>query len=58
MLVDDIISTARTMIAAARNLAGHGIAQPLCIGVHAVFVIDAHAELLAADVRSACEGAR
>lgn len=48
VLVDDIISTARTMIAASRHLAGHGIAQPVCVGVHAVFADDAHAELLAA----------
>jgi ribose-phosphate pyrophosphokinase len=48
VLVDDIISTARTMIAASRHLAGHGIAQPVCVGVHAVFAGDAHAELLAA----------
>ena len=48
VLVDDIISTARTMMAASRHLAGHGIAPPVCVGVHAVFAGDAHAELLAA----------
>ena len=48
VLLDDIISTARTMMAAARHLAGHGIARPVCVGVHAVFAGAAHAELLAA----------
>jgi ribose-phosphate pyrophosphokinase len=48
VLVDDIISTARTMIAAARNLAGHGLSPPICVGVHAVFAGDAHAGLLTA----------
>jgi len=48
VLVDDIISTARTMMAAARRLAADGGTGPVCIGVHAVFAGDAHAELLAA----------
>ena len=48
MLVDDIISTARTMMAAVRHLAGLGLAKPVCIGVHAVFSGSAHADLLAA----------
>jgi ribose-phosphate pyrophosphokinase len=48
VLVDDIISTARTMMTASRHLAGHGIAPPVCVGVHTVFAGDAHAELLAA----------
>lgn len=48
VLVDDIISTAHTMMAAARQLADGGGARPVCIGVHAVFAGDAHAELQAA----------
>ena len=48
VLVDDIISTARTMIAASRHLAGKGIAPPVCVGVHAIFADNAHADLLAA----------
>lgn len=48
VLVDDIISTARTMIAAVRHLAGHGLAAPVCVGVHAIFAGDAYAELLSA----------
>lgn len=48
VLVDDIVSTARTMAAAVRHLAGQGVAPPVCVGVHAVFAADAHAELLSA----------
>lgn len=48
VLVDDIISTARTMMAAVRHLTGQGLAAPVCIGVHAIFSGDAHAELLSA----------
>lgn len=48
VLVDDIISTARTMIATSRHLAGYGIAAPVCVGIHAIFAGDAHAELLSA----------
>lgn len=48
VLVDDIISTARTMMAAVRHLTGQGLAAPVCVGVHAIFAGDAHAELLAA----------
>ncbi len=48
VLVDDIISTAHTMMAAIRHLAGLGLAKPVCVGVHAVFAGDAHAELLSA----------
>ncbi|MBS1218706.1 MAG: ribose-phosphate pyrophosphokinase [Proteobacteria bacterium] len=48
VLVDDIISTASTMIAAIQQLSVHGLRPPVCLGVHAVFAGDAHAELLAA----------
>ena len=48
VLVDDIISTGRTMIAAAAHLALQGAARPVCVGVHAVFAGDAHAALVAA----------
>lgn len=37
VLVDDIISSARTMIAAARHLTEQGSPPPVCLGVHAVF---------------------
>ncbi|MFN8583042.1 MAG: ribose-phosphate pyrophosphokinase [Gemmatimonadaceae bacterium] len=47
VLVDDIISTAHTMIETVRHLAGAGIRPPVCIGVHAVFAAGAYAELSA-----------
>ena len=37
VLIDDIISSARTMAVAAKVLAAHGMANPICAGVHAVF---------------------
>lgn len=37
VLVDDIISTARTMIETVRHLGRAGLAPPVCVGVHAVF---------------------
>jgi ribose-phosphate pyrophosphokinase len=48
VLVDDIISTARTMAAAARLLIGQGFAPPACVGVHGVFAGDALEVLRAA----------
>jgi ribose-phosphate pyrophosphokinase len=50
VLVDDIISTAGTMIAAARQLQRLGMPAPVCIGVHAVFADGAYAELKASGV--------
>lgn len=37
VLVDDIVSTARTMIAAVARLKAAGCPPPVCIGVHALF---------------------
>lgn len=37
VLVDDIISTGRTMIETAKVLNSEGFGAPICIGVHAVF---------------------
>jgi ribose-phosphate pyrophosphokinase len=48
VLVDDIISTARTMAAAAQALRAQGFAPPACIGVHAIFAGDALDALRAA----------
>lgn len=45
VLVDDIISTARTMIETLGHLKAAGLAPPVCIGVHAVFADNAYAEL-------------
>lgn len=41
VLVDDIVSTARTMVAAAGQLQQVGAAPPVCIAVHALFAGDA-----------------
>lgn len=45
VLVDDIISTARTMVETLGHLKDAGYAAPVCIGVHAVFAGDAYAAL-------------
>jgi ribose-phosphate pyrophosphokinase len=50
VLVDDIASTARTMIAAAAGLRDAGMAPPWCVAVHAIFAGEAYADLLAAGV--------
>jgi ribose-phosphate pyrophosphokinase len=51
VLVDDIISTARTMIETLGHLTRAGLAPPVCVGVHAVFAEGAHEALLAAGAR-------
>ena len=51
VLVDDIISTARTMAAAVKHLRAAGSAPPVCIGVHALFCADALSCLIDAGVR-------
>ncbi|MEQ1579934.1 MAG: ribose-phosphate pyrophosphokinase [Steroidobacteraceae bacterium] len=48
VLVDDIISTAHTMMAVVRQLRDRGLPAPVCIGVHGVFAPDAYRELSAA----------
>ena len=48
MVIDDIITTGRTMIETVRHLRTRGTAEPICVGVHAVFADHAHDELLAA----------
>ncbi len=48
VLVDDIISTAGTMVATIGHLRGAGLAAPVCIGVHAVMAGDAEKALLRA----------
>ncbi len=50
VLVDDIISTARTMIETVTHLRRAPLRPAVCIGVHAIFADDAYAELLAAGV--------
>lgn len=46
VLVDDIISTARTMIETIGHLKAAGTRAPICIGVHAVFAANAYQDLL------------
>ena len=41
VLVDDIVSTGRTMAAAARELQAQGFRAPSCVGVHGIFAGDA-----------------
>ena len=45
VLIDDIISSARTMALAARRIADQGFSGATCIGVHGVFSPDALAAL-------------
>ncbi|HPE31195.1 MAG TPA: ribose-phosphate pyrophosphokinase [Parvularculaceae bacterium] len=45
VLVDDIISTARTMMETVGLLKNAGLPPPVCIGVHAVFADNAYQEL-------------
>lgn len=46
VLVDDIISTAHTMIETANHLLKAGFNKPVCIGVHAIFAGNAYMELM------------
>ena len=48
VLVDDIISTGRTMIETVGHLRRTPLSPPVCVGVHAVFAGDAFRELIAA----------
>ena len=48
VLVDDIISTGRTMIETIGHLRRAGLRSPVCVGVHAVFAERAYENLLAA----------
>lgn len=48
VLIDDIIATGHTLLAAAAQLRAQGLAKPWCLAVHALFAEDAHAKLLAA----------
>lgn len=48
VLVDDIISTARTMIETVAHLKNFGMQAPVCIGIHAIFVENAYQDLLKA----------
>jgi ribose-phosphate pyrophosphokinase len=51
VLVDDIISTGRTMVETALHLREYGIPAPVCIGIHAVFAGDALEALYQSGIR-------
>ena len=50
VLVDDIISTGRTMISTIVQLKNAGMSKPVCIGVHGLFTGNAHSDLLHAGI--------
>ena len=52
VLVDDIISTARTMIETIRHLTKMNVKPPVCIGVHALFAGDAWENLKNEDLQA------
>jgi ribose-phosphate pyrophosphokinase len=51
VLIDDIASSGRTMIAAANLLAARGLARPVCAVVHPLFAGDAFARIQAVAAR-------
>lgn len=51
VVIDDIISTGRTMVEATRQLRAAGSAAPMCVAIHAVFADAVHDELVAAGAR-------
>ncbi len=53
VLVDDIASTARTMIAAVSHINAAGWMPPVCIAVHPIFAADAYQALQAAGIARA-----
>ena len=46
VLIDDIVSSGRTMIEAARQLRDQGLPAPICIAVHALFSLETQDALL------------
>ncbi|MFZ5790103.1 MAG: ribose-phosphate pyrophosphokinase [Pseudomonadota bacterium] len=51
VVVDDIISTGRTMAETVRRLREAGYPRPYCVGIHGIFADDAYRELKEAGVR-------
>lgn len=45
VLIDDIVSSARTMIETARQIAAAGLPRPICVAVHALFAEDSYRSL-------------
>ena len=52
VLIDDMISTARTMIESVDHLKEAGMKPAVCIGIHAVFAEDSFSELQNSGVRN------
>ena len=50
VLVDDIISTGRTMMSTITQLKKAGLTRPVCIGVHGLFTGNPHSDLLQAGI--------
>jgi ribose-phosphate pyrophosphokinase len=48
VVIDDIVSTGRTMVEATRQLRAAGSAAPVCIAIHAVFADAVHDQLVSA----------
>ena len=48
VLIDDIVSTARTMIATVKHLTAANMRSPVCVAVHAIFADSAYEDLTAA----------
>jgi len=51
VVIDDIVSTGRTMVEATRMLCAAGSAAPMCVAIHAVFADAVHDELVRAGAR-------
>ena len=51
VVIDDIVSTGRTMIEATRQLRAAGSAAPMCVAIHAVFADALHDALIDAGAR-------
>jgi ribose-phosphate pyrophosphokinase len=58
VLIDDIVSTGKTMVEATRQLRAAGVAAPTCIAIHAVFADAVNDELVAAGARGIIAPAR
>lgn len=51
VIIDDIVSSARTMIAVCTALRQQGMAVPICMAVHALFAEDAYDRLIGAGAK-------
>lgn len=51
VLIDDIISTGKTMIETIKQLKKAGMHPPICIGIHAIFADNTYEDLLSAGAK-------